>query len=280
MVSTFDGAAAPVSFEITPDVTLTRTLGESWRYRELLAFLVWRDLKVRYRQTVLGVLWALLQPVALMAAFSLFVGRVVQMPSGVPYPVFVLCGLLPWQLFAHALAESSNSVLANERLITKIYFPRVIIPAAATAAGLVDFAIALPILFVVMWWHGVYPVAALVFAPLFVAQAMVAGLGAGLWLAALNVQYRDVRYVLSFLVQLWLFVTPVIYPSSVVPQRWRALYAINPVVGAVEGFRWAIIGSAPPDAGVLAVSAAAAVLLAVTGLMYFARMEADFADVI
>lgn len=280
MQTSSDPAAALPLFEVTPDVPLLRTLREAWSYRELTSFLVWRDVKVRYKQTLLGVLWAIVQPVALMLVFTLFLGRVVQMPAGAPYWLFVLSGLLPWQLFAHALTESSQSLVTNERLITKVYFPRVIIPASAVLGGLVDFAVGLVVLIAAVLFKGQHFGGSFAAAPLFALQAMLAAFGAGLWLSALNVQYRDVRHVLTLLVQLWLFVTPVIYPSSVVPERWRVVYALNPMAGAVEGFRWAFLGGAAPPAVMLATSAAATAVLVASGLVYFARMEAGFADVI
>ncbi len=252
-----------------------------WRYRELVAFLTWRDLSVRYKQTALGVAWAVLQPLLTMLVFSLFFGRLGRIPSdGLPYPIFTYCALLPWQLFAHALTESSNSLIANERLITKVYFPRLIIPLAATLAGLVDFAIALVMLFGLMVYYGITPTAAVWTLPLFVALALVTALGVGLWLSALNVQYRDVRYTLPFLTQFWFFLTPIAYPASLVPEAWRALYGLNPLAGVVEGFRWALLGTSGPPGELLLVSALAALGLFFSGALYFQRMERAFADVV
>ena len=267
--------------EITSRSPLTLGLRESWSYRELLWFLTWRDLKVRYKQTLLGVLWAILQPVGLMFVLTIFLGRLAHMPSnGVTYAVFVLAGLLPWQLFAHAMNESSNSLVANERLITKVYFPRAIIPAAPVLAALVDFTVGLVVLLLLVPLYRVPIAASIVFAPLFVILAMLAAFGVSLWLSALNVQYRDVRYVLGFLTQLWMFVSPVVYAAALVPPRWRVLYGLNPMAGVIEGFRWSIIGGPAPATSLIVSSVVAIVLIVVSGLTYFHRVEDAFADVI
>ena len=256
-------------------------LGEVWQYRELLLFLIWRDIKVRYKQTALGAAWAILQPVFSMVVFSLFFGRLAKVPSdGIPYPVFAYCALLPWQLFAYALTESSNSVVANERLITKVYFPRLVIPVAGVLAGLVDFAIAFSVLIILLLSYGIHPTWTVATLPLFVLLAILTALAVGLWLSALNVQYRDVRYTVGFLTQLWLFLSPVAYPSSLVPERWRPLYGLNPMAGVVEGFRWALLGKTPAPGAMLAVSVLVVILLLAGGLFYFRRMENSFADVI
>src|SRR5947207_378757 len=218
-------------------------LHELWEYRELLYFLIWRDIKVRYKQTVLGAAWAIIQPFFMMVVFSLFFGYLARVPSdGIPYPIFAYCALLPWQLFAHALTESSNSLVANERLITKVYFPRLVIPISAVLGGLLDFAIAFVILLLMMAYYGVRPTWAIVTLPAFLLLAMLTALGVGLWLSALNVKYRDVRYTITFLTQFWMFATPVAYPASIVPARWRVFYGLNPMAGVVEGFRWAMLG--------------------------------------
>jgi lipopolysaccharide transport system permease protein len=255
-------------------------LGELWEYRELLYFLVWRDVKVRYKQTALGVAWAVLQPLLAMFVFSLFFGRLAGIPSdGLPYPVFSLAGLVPWTFFVFGLTEAANSVVGSRHLITKVYFPRLAIPLATVLAGLVDFAIALLLLLGVMTWYGVVPgVQAVMIVPL-ILLAFTTALGVGLWLAALNVQYRDVRYVLPFLSQLWLFATPIVYPSSLVPGIWRTVYGLNPMVGVVDGFRWALLGTEAPGP-VIAVSAVAALAVAAGGGYYFRRMERAFADVV
>lgn len=256
-------------------------LKELWEYRELLYFLVWRDVKVRYKQTALGAAWAIIQPVMMMVVFSLFFGYLAKVPSdGIPYPIFTFCALLPWQLFAHALTESSNSLVANERLITKVYFPRLIVPIAAVLGGLVDFAVAFVILLVMMVYYGIVPTWAIVTLPGFILLAVMTALGVGLWLSALNVQYRDVRYTIGFLIQFWLFATPVAYSSSIVPESWRPLYGLNPMAGVVEGFRWALLGKSEPPGALLAVSVTVVILLLVGGLYYFRRMEQEFADVV
>lgn len=253
---------------------------ELWEYRELLYFLTWRDLKVRYKQTALGAAWAVIQPLLMMLAFSVFFGRLVKVPSeGVPYPVFVYCALLPWQLFAHALSQSSNSLVSNERLITKVYFPRLVIPLSAVLAGLVDFAISFAVLIGMMGCYRITPNLAVLTLPLFILLAVMTAFGVGLWLSTLNVQYRDVRHVLPFLSQFWLLATPVAYPSSLVPEAWRAVYGLNPMVGVVEGFRWALLGNSEGPGVSLAVSVGVVVLVLIGGLYYFRRMEDTFADV-
>jgi len=256
-------------------------LKELWNYRELLFILVWRDIKVRYKQTALGAIWAILQPVLATVVFSIFFGRFAKVPSdGIPYPVFAYVGLLPWQLFAYALNESTNSLVSNQNLITKVYFPRLVIPLSAVLAGLVDFAIAFVVLLGLFWRYGIVPSASLVVLPVFILLAVASALAIGLWLSALNVQYRDVRYTIPFLTQLWLFATPVVYPSSLVPAKWRALYGLNPMAGVVEGFRWALLGKAANPGPLIWVSAGMVVLLLLGGVTYFRRMESTFADLV
>jgi len=256
-------------------------LGDLWEYRELLYFLVWRDVKVRYKQTVLGAAWAVLQPVMTMVVFSIFFGRFAKMPSdGIPYPVFAFAALLPWQLFAYALSESSNSLVSNQNLITKVYFPRLVIPISAVLAGLVDFAIAFGVLLILMCYYGIVPTAAIALLPLFVLLAVATALAVGLWLSSLNVKYRDVRYTIPFLTQIWMFATPVAYPSSLVPEPWRAFLGLNPMAGVVEGFRWALLGNAQSPGPLLAVSVGAVLVLLVGGLIYFRRTESTFADIV
>lgn len=270
------------TFHITPP-SRWASIGfrELWDYRELLYFLTWRDVKVRYKQTALGAAWAVIQPLFMMLVFSLFFGRLAKMPSdGIPYPVFTFCALLPWQLFAHALSESSNSLVGNQNLITKVYFPRLVVPISAVLGGLVDFAIAFVILLAMMAYYGIVPGWQIVTLPLFILLAVVTALAVGLWLSALNVQYRDVRYTINFLIQFWLFATPVAYPSSLVPEAWRPLYGLNPMAGVVEGFRWALLGKAQPPGALLWVSVAVVILLLIGGLYYFRRMEQQFADVV
>ncbi|HEX8149726.1 MAG TPA: ABC transporter permease [Pyrinomonadaceae bacterium] len=256
-------------------------LKELWEYRELLYFLTWRDIKVRYKQTALGAAWAVIQPFFMMVVFSLFFGKLGGIPSdGIPYPIFAFCALLPWQLFSHALSESGNSLVANERLITKVYFPRLIVPISAVLGGLADFAIAFAILLAMMAYYGITPTVMVITLPLFLLLAVMTALGVGLWLSALNVQYRDVRYTIGFLTQFWLFATPVAYPSSIVPERWRWLYGLNPMAGVVEGFRWALLGKAEGPGAMLAVSTLAVLLIFIGGLYYFRRMEQTFADIV
>lgn len=243
-------------------------------------FFIWRDVKVRYKQTALGIAWAVLQPVMNMLIFTLVFSRLAHVATGgVPYPVFAFCGLLPWQLFAFSLTESSNSVVTNERLISKVYFPRILVPVSAACAGLVDTAVSFLVLMALFAWYGIRPGAALAALPVFLLMALVTALAVGIWLAALNVQYRDVRYVLPFITQFWLFATPVAYPAALVPPRWRVVYGLNPMTGVVEGFRWCLLGGSVP--GVLVgVSAAIVVLLLIGGLYYFRSVERGFADVV
>jgi len=258
-----------------------KQLRDLWTYRELLYFLAWRDLKVRYKQTALGVAWAVIQPFFTMVVFSIFFGYLGKIPSdGIPYPVFAYSALLPWSLFAHALNESSNSLVNNQGLITKVYFPRLIIPIAPLFVGLVDFGIAFVVLLGLMLFYGIMPGFALVTAPLFVLLAVVTALAVGMWLSALNVQYRDVRYTIPFLTQLWLFATPVAYPSSLLPEPWRSLYGLNPMAGVVEGFRWALLGQTQAPGPLIAVSVGAVLALLIGGLWYFNKMEQTFADIV
>jgi len=256
-------------------------LRELWEYRELLYFLTWRDIKVRYKQTALGATWAVLQPLLTMVVFSVFFGRLAKVPSdGLPYPIFAYCGLVPWTYFATALSQSANSLVDHGRLITKVYFPRLLVPAASVIAGLVDLGIALVVLVGMLLFYGVAPGPAVVTLPLFIILAAATALAVGLWLSALNVQYRDVRYTLQFLIQFWLFATPVAYPSSLVPQRWRILYGLNPMTGVVEGFRWALLGKGEAPGALLAVSVLTVAAALIGGLFYFRRMERAFADTV
>ncbi len=255
-------------------------LGELWEYRELLYFLVWRDIKVRYKQTALGAAWAILQPVLTMVVFSVFFGRLAKVPSdGIPYPLFALAALVPWQLFAYAVSESTNSLVVSQNLIKKVYFPRLVIPIASVLAGLVDFAISFVALIGLMTYYGIRPTPAIAILPLFILLAVASALCVGLWLSALNVEFRDVRYTIPFLTQFWMFVTPVAYPSSLIPEKWRTVFGLNPMAGVVEGFRWALLGKATSLGSFLAVSIAVVVVLLFGGLVYFRRMESTFADV-
>jgi len=248
-------------------------------YRELLYCLVWRDIKVRYKQTALGAAWAVIQPFFTMLVFSIFFGRLAKVPSdGVPYPVFAYAALVPWTFFATGLTNSANSLVSSANLITKVYFPRLIVPVATVLAGAVDFVVAFAVLLLLLWFYGIAVPAQVLFLPAFFLLAFVATTGVGIWLAALNVEFRDVRYVVPFLTQFWLFATPVAYPSSLLSDQWRTVYALNPMVGVVEGFRWALLGSGPAPGPVVVVSALASVALLVGGAFYFRRVEKTFAD--
>jgi homopolymeric O-antigen transport system permease protein len=252
-----------------------------WEYRELLYFLVWRDVKVRYKQTALGVAWAILQPLLATLVFTIFFGRLAKMPSeGVPYAVFTYVAMVPWQFFATALTESSNSLVVSQNLIKKVYFPRLVIPMGSVMAGLVDFCFAFIVLIGMMFYYRIAPSTTIFLFPVFLLLAVCTALAAGLWLSALNVQFRDVRYTLTFLTQFWLFATPVVYPSSLVPARWRVWYGLNPMAGVVDGFRYSLLGKVPKPGPMIWVSAAAVAVFLVSGLLYFRRMEATFADVV
>ncbi len=252
-----------------------------WEYRELLYFFVWRDVKARYKQTALGAAWAILQPFLMMVAFSIFFGYLVQIESdGFPYPVFAYTALLPWQLFSNALTESGNSLVTHRDLLTKVYFPRLLLPLSAVLSGLVDFGVAFIVLLGMMYYYSIVPTAAILALPLFVVFACMTALAVSVWLAALNAQYRDVRYTISFLTQIWLFATPIVYPVSMIPEAWRPLYGVNPMVGVVEGFRWVLLGKSDALNVSMLVSVLVVVVLLVGGLYYFKRMEATLADVI
>ncbi len=256
-------------------------LNAVWAYRELLYFLTWRHVKVRYKQTVLGAAWAIIQPLFAMVIFTLFFGRLVSIPSdSVPYPIFVYTALVPWTFFAQTLTQSTESLVSNANLITKIYFPRLIIPLSIVGANLIDFGLAFAVLIVMAFVYRIVPSFNVIFLPLFILLNIVTALGVGLWLTALNVQFRDVRHIVPFLTQLWLFATPVIYPSSSIPEPWQILYGINPMVGVIEGFRWAILGTPNPSGATILLSTVISLVLLVTGAFYFRRMEKSFADVV
>ncbi len=276
------GAAARGVLRVQPSRGwVSLKLGELWAYRELLYFLVWRDIKVRYKQTALGALWAVIQPFFTMVVFSLFFGRLAGVKSdNVPYPIFAYAALVPWTFFANGLSESSNSLVGSANLIKKVYFPRLAVPAAAVLAGLVDFAVAFTVLVGMMLYYGVALTANALWLPVFLLLALATALGAGLWLSALNVQFRDVRYVVPFAVQFWLFATPIAYPSSLLPEPWRTVYGLNPMAGVVEGFRWALLGTETRPGAMATLSALAALLLLAGGAFYFRRMEKTFADVV
>jgi len=252
-----------------------------WRYRGLLYFLTWRDIKVRYKQTALGASWAIIQPVLTMIIFTVVFGHFAKIPSdGVPYPIFSYIGLLPWTFFAYAMSQASNSLVGNANLISKVYFPRLIVPIAASLAGLVDFAIAFVVLLGMMVWYHVIPTIAVITLPLFLLLALTAALAVGIWLSALNVQYRDVRYTVPFLTQIWLYATPIAYPSSLIKGPVHVIFALNPMNGVVEGFRWAILGTGAVDGVSLALSTIVSVVALIGGLFYFRRMEQRFADIV
>lgn len=259
---------------------LRMDFGGLWKYRELLYFLVWRDIKVRYKQTAIGAAWAICQPLLTMMIFTVIFGRFAKIPSdNVPYPIFAFAGLLPWTYFSQSITRSGASVVSDANLIRKIYFPRLVIPTSAVVAPLVDFALSFVIFGVMMAWYRVTPGWAVVTLPLFLCLAVCAALGVSLWLSALNVRYRDVGHAIPFLVQFWMYASPIVYPISLIPQRWRLLYSLNPVVGVIEGFRWGLVGKAL-YAPAIAIGSAVAAVLFVSGLVFFKRMERTFADTV
>jgi lipopolysaccharide transport system permease protein len=256
-------------------------LSELWAFRELVYFLIWRDIKVRYKQTLLGAAWAIIQPFFTMVVFSLFFGRLARIPSdGMPYPVFTYAALVPWTFFANGLAQSANSLVSSSNLLKKVYFPRLAIPFATVLSEVVDFTLAFGVLLCMMLYYGIVPTTNVFWLPLFLLLALATSLGVGLWLSALNVQFRDVRYVVPFLTQFWMFCTPIAYPTSLMDERWRTIYGLNPMVGVVEGFRWALLGTKTAPGPVVFVSAGAAVGILVGGAFYFRRMERGFADLV
>jgi len=255
-------------------------LGELWAYRELLYFLTWRDIKVRYKQTILGFTWAILQPFMMMVVFSLFFGNLLKVPSeGIPYPLFNYAAVLPWTLFAQGITRSSESLVANINMVQKVYFPRLIMPLASILAPLVDFAIAFVILIGIMFYFGYPPTLSILWLPVFIILLLITSLGVGLWLSVINVKYRDVRYAVPFLTQLWLFASPVVYASSLLPQKFQAIYGLNPMAGVIEGFRWALLGTDPPGS-LIAISVTIVLVILITGVFYFRKSEKNFADVI
>lgn len=256
-------------------------VADIWEYRELMYFLTWRDIKVRYKQTVLGAAWAIIQPFMMMVVFSLFFGRLAGIPSDdLPYPIFTYAALVPWVFFANGLTQASASLVTSSNMIRKVYFPRLIIPISAVLSGVVDFGLAFIVLLGMMLYYGVTPTINTVYLPLLLLLALATSLGVGLWLSALNVQFRDVRYTVPFAVQLWLFATPIAYPSSLLSEPWRTIYGINPMTGVVEGFRWALLGTETAPGITIMVSAVTSVVLLVTGAYYFKRLERSFADVV
>jgi lipopolysaccharide transport system permease protein len=270
----------PVSIE-PPRRWEVLNLRDLWSYRELLYFLTWRDIKVRYKQTAIGAAWAVLQPLLTMLVFAVVFGALIRVPSdGLPYPVFAYVALLPWTFFATALTRAGGSLVIDASLITKVYFPRLLLPVSAVLSSALDFGVAFLLLLAMMGWYGIAPGPGVLALPLFLLLAFATALGCGLWLSALNVRYRDVAYVTPFLIQVWFFLTPVAYPSSLVPERWRALYGLNPMTGVVEGFRWALLGTASAPGVTLAVSVAVVVVILLGGVVWFRRLEQGFADVV
>ncbi len=272
------GASATIRIE-PPRGLFELRLREVWAYRELLYFFVWRDVKIRYKQTAIGVLWVVLQPVLTMLVFTVFFGRLAKLPSqGLPYPVFYFAALVPWTYFAYALQMTTNVVVDNQRLITKVYFPRLILPISSALSGLVDFSIGFVVLAIFTLAYGFRPTLAALWLPALLALAVFTALGVGLWLSALNALYRDVRYVVPFLIQFWMFASPVVYPASLVPPRWRWLYGLNPMAGVIDGFRWAITGRGQAPSLILLASSAVVALVVLGGLFFFNRMESAVAD--
>jgi homopolymeric O-antigen transport system permease protein len=274
-------ARPPVLRIAPPRGWLEWNLDEVWQNRELLYFFVWRDIKVRYKQTAIGAAWAVLQPFLTMVVFSLFFGKLAHIPSeGLPYPVFYYSALLPWTYFAGAMQHSTNTIVENQRVITKVYFPRLVLPLSAVISGLVDFAVALLLFFGMMFYYRIVPTWHLMLLPVFLLLALLTALGVGLWLSALNAIYRDVKYVLPFLVQFWLFASPVAYPATMVPEKWRWAYGLNPMAGVIEGFRWSLSGQGAPPVRLLSASVGVLLLLLLGGLVYFQKMETTVADVV
>jgi lipopolysaccharide transport system permease protein len=254
---------------------------ELWQFRELLYFLSWRDIKVRYKQTALGASWAIIQPFMTMVVFSVFFGKLAKMPSdGIPYPIFAYVALVPWTFFANGITQSSNSLVQSSSLLKKVYFPRLIVPISSVVSGIVDFIFSFIVLIALMLYYGYVPTVHIFWLPLFLLLAFATSLGVGVWLSAMNVQFRDVRYTVPFVTQFWLFATPIAYPSSLLSEPWRTLYGVNPMVGVVEGFRWALLGSQPSSVSMIALSACVTCMFLIAGLFYFRRMERSFSDVV
>lgn len=283
-----EGIQKQATGTISAPVTIIRPLRgwipinfrDLWVYRELLYFLTWREIKVRYKQTALGFAWAVIQPVCMMIVFTLFFGTLAKIPSeGIPYPLFNYAALLPWTLFAEGITRSSMSMVQNPNLVKKVYFPRLVIPLSGILSPLVDFAIAFTILVGMMFYYGYAPTVNVLWLPAFIVLALMTSLGVGLWLSAINVKYRDVRYVIPFLIQLWLFASPVVYSSSLLPERFQAIYGLNPMAGVIEGFRWALLGTEPPGS-LIAISVIIVIVILISGAFYFRRNEKTFADVI
>jgi len=260
---------------------LSLNLKEVWTYRELMGILAWRDVSIRYKQSIVGIGWAIIQPIMTMIIFTIVFGKFAKLPSdGLPYPIFSYCALLPWNYFARSLGDSSDSLVGSSHLITKVYFPRLVLPLSRVFAGLVDFSIGFVILIGLMFWYGIFPTAGLLLLPLFLLIAMIAALAGGLWLTALNVKYRDVKFVVPFVIQFLMYASPVAYSTSIIPERWQWVYGLNPMVGVIEGFRWALLGRAVPNLGMLYLPMGIIIILLVSGLYYFKGMEKTFADIV
>ncbi len=281
-------AATPEVVAGRPTIDITPPVGwwaipfrEVWEYRELLYFFIWRDVKVRYKQTAIGVAWVVLQPLMTMGVFTVFFGRLARLPSlGLPYPVFYFTALVPWAYFAYSLNHATNTVVNNQNLLTKVYFPRLILPITAVLSGLVDFTIGFVMMLLVTFGYGIHPGRSIVWFPLLLLLAVCTAFGVGLWTSALNALYRDVRAVMPFLVQFWMFASPVAYPSTMVPARWRWLYGLNPMAGVIDGFRWAVTGHGQPPGPLILVSAIMVMIILVGGLAFFYRMEGTVADLV
>jgi lipopolysaccharide transport system permease protein len=274
-------AEVPVLRITPPSRWWVLPFGELWAYRELLYFFVWRDIKIRYKQTAIGAAWAVLQPLLTMLVFTLFFGRLAHIPSGgLPYPIFYYSALLPWMYFAASLQNATNTIVENQRLITKVYFPRLALPLSAVLSGLVDFGVSFLMFVLIMAYYRIRPTVAVLWLPVFLLLAILTALGVGLWLSALNAIYRDVRYIVPFLVQFWLFASPVAYPSSLIPEKWRWLYGLNPMAGVIEGFRWSLAGNGQPPGRLIFVSAGVVIVVLLAGLAYFQKMETTIADVV
>jgi len=260
---------------------LSLNLKEVWTYRELMGILAWRDVSIRYKQSIVGIGWAIIQPIMTMIIFTIVFGKFAKLPSdGLPYPIFSYCALLPWNYFARSLGDSSDSLVGSSHLITKVYFPRLVLPLSRVFAGLVDFSIGFVILIGLMFWYGIFPTAGLLLLPLFLLIAMIAALAGGLWLTALNVKYRDVKFVVPFVIQFLMYASPVAYSTSIIPERWQWVYSLNPMVGVIEGFRWALLGRAVPNLSLLVVPLVIIFIILVSGLYYFKTMEKTFADIV
>ncbi|HOS82940.1 MAG TPA: ABC transporter permease [Methanolinea sp.] len=270
----------PVTIITPPKKWVPIDFKELWEYRELLYIFTWRDVKLRYKQTALGAAWAIIQPLFAMVIFTVIFGGFAKIPSeGVPYPLFSLAALLPWTLFAEGLSRSTLSMVQNQNILTKVYFPRLIMPLSGILSPLVDFCVSFSILVVMMAYYGFMPTVNVIFLPLFILFAVLTSLSVGIWLSALNVMYRDFQYTVPFLVQIWLYASPVVYPSSLLPEKWQVLYGLNPMAGVIEGFRWALLGTNPPGA-MMGVSLAVVLALLVAGIFYFRRVEQYYADIV